>query len=108
MTFVIPKPVANYLNADKSGDPNRIGLCFAEDATVHDENADYRGRDAIREWKRETQGKYQYDVEPLEVTVDGPIVTLRARLEGNFPGSPAELVYAFTLANDLIASLEIQ
>lgn len=108
MTLDIPKPVAAYLNADKNDDLDELALCFSEDALVHDENADYRGRDAIREWKRETQGKFQYDVEPLEVTVDGPIVTLRARLEGNFPGSPAELVYGFTLANDLIASLDIQ
>jgi hypothetical protein len=35
-------------------------------------------------------------------------VKLRARLTGNFPGSPVELDYTFMLANDKISSLEIQ
>jgi hypothetical protein len=35
-------------------------------------------------------------------------VTLRARIAGDFPGSPVELDHIFTLSNDEIASLEIR
>jgi hypothetical protein len=35
-------------------------------------------------------------------------VTVRARLTGEFPGSPIELDHIFTLSNGKIASLEIR
>ena len=47
-------------------------------------------------------------MESLDASVSENIVTLRARLTGDFPGSPIELDYTFTLANDKITSLEIQ
>jgi hypothetical protein len=74
---------------------------------VHDEDRDYRGLDAIRAWKQEAEVKYQYVMEPLDASVSGNTVKLRARLTGNFPGSPIELDHTFTLANDKIISLEI-
>jgi hypothetical protein len=75
---------------------------------VHDEGRDHRGLDAIRAWKRQADAKYQYVMEPLNASVGETIVTLRARLTGNFPGSPIELSYTFTLAADQIAALEIR
>ena len=74
---------------------------------VHDEARDYRGLDAIRSWQREADAKYRYVMEPLDASVSENIVTLCARLTGDFPGSPIELDYTFTLANDKITSLEI-
>ena len=108
MALALPRPVATYLAAVKARDADMLALCFADDAVVHDEDRDYRGLDAIKSWKRETEAKYRYVVEPLDVSVDGNIVRLRARLTGDFPGSPVELDYTFTLANDRIISLEIQ
>jgi hypothetical protein len=61
----------------------------------------------VRSWKQETQTKYQYVMKPLDASVSGKTVKLRARLTGNFPGSPVDLDYRFTLANDKITSLEI-
>jgi SnoaL-like domain len=108
MTVELPGAVAAYLAADKANDPDLVARCFADDASVHDEDHDYRGLDAIKAWKREATAKYQYVVEPLDVSVKDETVELRARLTGNFPGSPAELDYTFTLANDKITSLEIR
>ena len=48
MVFKLPKPITDYLDADKAKDADRLALCFAGDALVHDEGRDYRGRDAIR------------------------------------------------------------
>ena len=104
----LPRPVATYLAAVKEKDADMLALCFADDAWVHDENRDYRGLDAIRAWKRETDAKYRYVMEPLDSVVAENTVKLRARLTGEFPGSPVELDYTFTLANDMITSLEIQ
>ena len=108
MSLTLPEPVATYLAAVEAKDTEMLALCFADDALVHDEGRDYRGLDAIRSWKQETQTKYQYVMEPLDASVRGKTVKLRARLTGNFPGSPVELDYTFMLSNDKISSLEIQ
>jgi len=104
----LPRAIAVYLAAVKERDADMLALCFADDARVHDENSDYRGLDAIRAWKQETEAKYQYVMEPLDASVSENTVKLRARLTGNFPGSPVELDYTFMLSNDKISSLEIQ
>ncbi len=108
MSLELPKPVATYLAAVKARDADMLALCFAEDAVVRDEDREHRGLDAIKSWKRETDAKYRYVAEPLDVSVDGNLVKLRARLTGDFPGSPVELDYMFTLENDKIISLEIE
>jgi ketosteroid isomerase-like protein len=108
MTRELPRPVAAYLAADKAKDTATLASYFTDDALVHDEERDYRGLDAIRVWKQEAQAKYRYVMEPLDVSVTDETVNLRARLTGDFPGSPVEVDYTFTLANDKIASLEIR
>jgi len=107
MSLTLPKAVANYLAAVEAKDTDMLALCFADDALVHDEGRDYRGLDAIRSWVQETQTKYKYVMKPLNASVSQKTVQLRARLTGNFPGSPVDLDYRFTLANDKITSLEI-
>ena len=108
MALNLPRPVATYLDAEKAKDADMLALCFADDALVHDEGHDYRGLDAIIAWKRQADAKYQYVLEPLDASVSEKTVKLRARLTGNFPGSPIEVDYTFTLANDRITALKIQ
>lgn len=107
MSLTLPKAVSNYLAAVEAKDAEMLTLCFADDAIVHDEGRDYRGLDAIRSWKKETQTKYKYVMQPLDASVSGKTMKLRARLTGDFPGSPADVDYTFTLANGKITSLEI-
>ena len=107
MVLDIPEPVAAYLAAEKAKDPSALARCFIEDGTVHDEGRDYRGWDAIREWKQATDVKYQYVLDPIDVQVNGDEVTVRARATGEFPGSPVELKLNFKLLNNKIATLEI-
>jgi ketosteroid isomerase-like protein len=107
MSLALPKPDTNYLAAVEAKDTDMLALCFADDALVHDEGRDYRGLDAIRSWKQETQTKYKYVMKPLNASVSQKTVKLRVRLTGDFPGSPVDLDYTFTLANDKITSLDI-
>ena len=107
MPPILPEPVINYLAAVKAKDTGMLALCFTDDALVHDEGRDYRGLDAIRAWNKETQTKYKYVIEPLDASMSGDTVKLRARLTGDFPGSPVDLDFTFMLANDKITSLEI-
>jgi hypothetical protein len=58
---------------------------------MHDEGRDHRGRNAIQQWKREADTKFQYVLEPLDASVARDTVRVRARLTGDLPGSPIEL-----------------
>ena len=108
MALTLPRPVAAYLAAEKAKDAEQLSLCFTMDGLVRDEGADYRGRDSILQWKRAADAKYQYTMQPLSADAHGNEVTVRARLTGDFPGSPVELNHIFRLSNDKIASLEIR
>ena len=103
----LPPVVADYLKAERAKDAGGLSLCFAENGVVHDEGRDRRGREAIRQWKEEVDAKYRYVSEPLTASVHEDTVTVRARLTGDFPGSPVEVSQVFTLDGGKIASLEI-
>jgi len=108
MALDVPEPVAAYLAAEEAKDADALSRCFTEDGTVHDEGRDYRGRNSIRQWKQEVDTKYPYVLQTVNAQTHGDKVTVRARLTGEFPGSPIELDHIFTLSNDKIASLEIR
>ena len=108
MYLELPKPIVTYLAAVDAKDASKLALCFSDDAVVHDEGGDYHGRDAIKAWSEETQRKYNYALEALDTSVTGKTVRVRARVTGSFPGSPIELDYLFTLANDKIISHTIE
>ena len=102
----LPDAIAAYFAADREG-PEAVADCFDESAVVIDEGRQHRGRAAIARWKAETTSKYRYTSEPLTVAVSEATVTVTARLTGDFPGSPIELRYRFTLEGEKIARLEI-
>ena len=99
----LPVPIAAYFAADGGG----VASCFIENAVVVDERREHHGRQAIGRWKTEATEKYHYTSEPLAVDCSGSDVTVIARVTGEFPGSPIELRYRFTLEGDKIARLEI-
>jgi hypothetical protein len=107
MSVDLPTPIAIYIAAENRGDVEALAQCFSEDAVVRDEDRTIEGLAAIKRWKAETSKKYQHTVEPLaSAQKDGKTIVTN-RLTGNFPGSPIELEFVFTLDGDKIASLEI-
>ena len=76
-------------------------------AVVIDERQEYRGRTAIARWKTEASAKFRYTVDRLGAHVSGNQTTVTGRVTGDFPGSPVDLQYRFTLEGDKIARLEI-
>jgi ketosteroid isomerase-like protein len=107
MSFELPSPLGEYFAAANARDAERVANCFAEDAVVRDERQEIRGRDAIRGWAEETGRKYNYRAEILGFQKDPDRVNVRARLTGDFPGSPVELSYRFKLLDRWIQGLEI-
>jgi len=107
MPIQLPPPIELYVKAENSGEVEALSECFAPDATVRDEKRTYEGLAAIKEWKAETKRKYSHSVTPLELVHRGGKAVLKARLRGNFPGSPATLEFIFVLEGGKITSLEI-
>ena len=102
----LPPPIAAYFEAD-TRDADRLAQCFTENAVVIDERREHRGRAAIARWKADAATKYHYTSEPIGIKTAGTELTVTARLVGDFPGSPINLRYHFTLEEDKIARLEI-
>ena len=108
MSMPLPTAIARYLEADRAADPALLAPCFTPDAVVRDEGHSIRGIAAIQAWRQAAQTKYQYVAVPLGITQAGGHTKMLARLTGNFPGSPVDLLYVFGISDDKIASLEIR
>ena len=107
MPLDLPKPVAEYFAADRTRDAHALARCFADDGVVHDEGGTFRGTEAIRDWSAATRETYHHTVEPLSAIERDGATIVAGRVAGDFPGSPAALRYAFTLAGTKITRLEI-
>jgi ketosteroid isomerase-like protein len=107
VTTKLPTPIALYIDAENRGDAEALAQCFAEHAVVRDEGQTIEGLAAIKQWKAETRKKYEHTVEPLGSVQKDDKTIVTNRLTGNFPGSPIELEFVFTLDGNKIASLEI-
>src|SRR4051794_9262338 len=95
MTVNLPRSLAEYFAAANTDDADRVAACFAEDAIVHDEGRDIRGRDAVRAWAAEARRKYRFQAEVIGVEEAADRTVVTARLTGTFPGSPVDLRYRF-------------
>lgn len=107
MTIELPGAIADYFAADQGQNAEEVSQCFTAHAVVKDEGQTFSGRDAIRQWKAASSGKYTYTVEPFSVANEGEQTVVTSHLVGDFPGSPVDLRYLFVLADDKIAGLEI-
>ena len=108
MPLDLPEPLPRYFAAQNALDADLMTDCFAPDAVVHDEGGTYISSEAIRGWKHDTIAKYAISIAPLEATQQDDRTVVVARVAGNFPGSPADLTYPFSLSADgLIRALDI-
>ncbi|HEV7367648.1 nuclear transport factor 2 family protein [Arenibaculum sp.] len=104
----LPSAVNAYFEADRGDDAEALGRAFRADAAVRDEGAVHQGVEAIRAWWLAAKRKYRHVAEPIGVTGTGEKVSVRARVSGRFPGSPATLDFVFTLADGGIVGLDIR
>jgi hypothetical protein len=107
MPIRLPDPIARYVQIANSGAAEAAAECFAPDATVRDEGQTHEGVAAIRDWMAATKQKYGHTIAPLELEQRDDGSVLKARLTGNFPGSPITVNFSFRLAGGRIRALEI-
>src|SRR5579862_6883326 len=79
----LPKPIAAYFAADKI-DGEAVSRRFTENAIVTDEGVTHKGRAAIKQWKTDASGKYQYTSEPFACEQKEGKTVVTSRLTGNF------------------------
>lgn len=108
MTITLPEPIATFFNADKSRDAERVANCFLDTSFVKDEGHTYLGRDEIRQWIAASSAKYSYTATPIDIRQEGGRTVVTSHLIGDFPGSPVDLRYFFTLQDGFIAELDIR
>lgn len=104
--------ISEYLTAADHGDVDAIVACFANDATVLDEDQEWHGHAGIRQWRTEVATAYNYTVEVRRTVGRGVIEGVErhdvyTHLEGNFPGGTVDLTNRFGLRDGCIARLEI-
>jgi hypothetical protein len=112
MTHSMPTIISEYLAAADRGDVDAVVACFANDATVFDEDQEWHGHAEIREWRTTVAAAYQYTVAVLRAVGLGEIDGVErhdvyTHLEGNFPGGVVDLTNRFGLRDGLITRLEI-
>ena len=107
MSVRLPAPIELYIQIENSSALEGVPECFAPDAIVHDEGQTYEGLNAIKNWMTATKKKYGHTIIPLDLVERDDQTVLRARLAGNFPGSPVTVNFSFVLAGGKIYSLKI-
>jgi hypothetical protein len=106
-TIAIPDAVTRYFEAANRFDADAAAACFATDAMVRDEGQTHVGTSAIRDWVAHTSEKYRPQVSVLGARGEGDQTAVTVRVAGDFPGSPAELGFAFVLRGGRIGELTI-
>jgi ketosteroid isomerase-like protein len=111
-TNALPTIISDYFAASDGGDVDAIVACFANDATVIDEDREWRGHPGIRQWRTQVAAAYEYTVEIRRTVARGELEgaerhDIYTHLEGNFPGGTVDLTNRFGLRDGRITLLEI-
>lgn len=102
----LPEPIAAYFEADRC-DSAAVARCFANDGVVVDEGRTHPGLAAIEAWKAAASARFSHIAEPFALEKQDRKYIVTSRVTGDFPGSPVDLRFVFTLERGKIGSLEI-
>ena len=108
MNINLPRIIQEYLAASNAHDVKAILSCFSDDALVHDEGKDFRGKKLIKDWIVKTIEKYKFHFKPLRVKAEEPEVVVTVEVSGTFPGSPVSPDYRFIIKRNKILSLAVE
>jgi hypothetical protein len=104
-TLILPERIAAYFAAEHN--PEALAHCFTAQAVVKDDGHTYTGVNEIKAFMAAASKKFSATSVPFMLERQDGLQVVRARVTGNFPGSPIDLSYRFRLERGLIASLEI-
>src|SRR5260221_6053554 len=84
----LPPVVTRFIDASNARDLDAAVACFAARAVVEDEGQTHTGIDAVREWKRETENRFAYTIDPIALDERNGRTVVTATLTGDFPAGP--------------------
>ena len=107
MNIELPPVIASFFHATNTREFADFLSLFTADAHVNDEANDYYGAE-IGRWIDRATADTKPTADVTDITRDGQQLVVTAQLSGNFPGSPIQLRYYFTLKDAKIATLLIK
>jgi hypothetical protein len=107
MNMELPPVIIAFFHATNTREFAEFLSLFTPDAHVNDEASDYHGAE-IATWIDRATADTKPTANVTAITGDGGQFVVTADVSGNFPGSPVQLRYHFTLLDDKIATLLIK
>jgi ketosteroid isomerase-like protein len=107
MTPALPKPIADFVEANARLDVDGMLKPFAADAVVLDNGGRHAGHAEVRTLFEEAVVPVKAIFTPDTVRHENGQVVVEGPAHGDFPGSPIRFTYRFSLDNDAITALEI-
>lgn len=107
MPTQLQQTISNYFTAANKHDVAAMLATFAEGASVMDEGRERNGLAEIEQWINETLVNTDIKKEVLSAQENATGTDVISRLTGTFPGSPADLRFAFRMTGEKISRLEI-
>ena len=107
MTQALPKPIADFIEANVQLDVDGMLRPFAADTIVLDNGGRHEGHAELRSLFEDAVISVRAIFTPDTVRDEGDQVVVEGPARGDFPGSPLRFTYRFTLENNLIKVLEI-
>ncbi|PTX92113.1 polyketide cyclase [Verrucomicrobia bacterium LW23] len=106
-TTTLPEAVHRYFEATNRFDAEAAAACFTPEAIVRDEGKTHVGTDEIRNWVSHSSKEYQPRASVLGAEQKGDVLAVAVSVAGQFPGSPVELDFEFSLRDEKIAELAV-
>lgn len=107
MPIDLPKPIADYVEANAGLDIDGMIKPFLHDAVFIDNGKRFEGHAAIRELLEDEVVPVKAIFAPDSVREEAGTIVVEGPAHGDFPGSPLRFTYRFTLAHDAIKTLEV-
>ena len=103
----LPQAVTRYFDATNRFDAESAAACFTPDATVRDEGKTHVGTEEIRNWVSHASKEYQPQASVVGAQQKGDQLAVTVSVSGQFPGSPVELDFEFSLRDEKISELSV-
>jgi hypothetical protein len=107
MSMNLPKPIADYVEANSRLDIDGMLQPFQHDAVFIDNGKHFEGLAAIRLLLEEEVIPVKAIFTPDIARDEGGDVVVEGPAYGDFPGSPLRFTYRFTLVEGAIKTLEV-
>lgn len=107
MPTELPKPVADYVEANARLDVDGMLKPFTRDAVILDNGKRFEGQDELRKLFEEEVIPVRAIFTPDAVRQENGQVVAEGPAHGDFKGSPIRFTYRFTLEGEAIKALDI-